>query len=152
MIEHVPAALGGERVDRVVAMITGLTRAEVADLIDAGAVQLRGKVVTKPSVKVVEGDEVVVRFTDAASRAAELRLRNSPDGRWLGRILWPQGGANVIMTRDVSVETAAFAVPAYTPTPPPPPPKAKPAPSRSKAKATKSRRPAARSRASARRR
>jgi hypothetical protein len=99
-----------------------------------------------------EGDEVVVRFTDAARRAAEIRLRNSPDGRWAGRILWPQGGANVVMTRDVSVETAAFAVPAYTPPPPPPPPKAKPAPSRSKAKATKSRRPAARSRASARRR
>ena len=64
MIEHVPAALGGERVDRVVAMITGLTRAEVADLIDAGAVQLRGKVVTKPSVKVAEGDEVVVEVPE----------------------------------------------------------------------------------------
>lgn len=99
-----------------------------------------------------EDDEVVVRFTDAARRAAEIRLRNTPDGQWVGRIVWPQGGANVVMTRDVSVETAAFAVPAYTPPPPPPPPKAKPAPSRSKAKATKSRRPAARSRASARRR
>lgn len=98
-----------------------------------------------------EGDEVVVRFTDAARRAAEIRLRNSSDGAWAGRIIWPQGGANVVMTRDVSVETAAFAVPAYTPPPPPPPPKAKPAPSRSKAKATKSRRPAARSRAHAKR-
>jgi hypothetical protein len=99
-----------------------------------------------------ENDEVVVRFTDAARRTAEIRLRTTPDGDGVGRIHWPQGGANVVMTRDVSVETAAFAVPAYAPPPPPPPPKAKPAPSRSKAKATKSRRPAARSRASARRR
>ena len=99
-----------------------------------------------------ENDETVVRFTDAARRSAEIRLRNTPDGAWIGRILWPEGGANVRMTRDVSVETAAFAVPAYAPPPPPPPPKAKPAPARSKATATKSRRPAARSRASARRR
>lgn len=99
-----------------------------------------------------EGDEVVVRFTDGARRSAEVRLRNSPDGRWQGRIVWPEGGANVVMTRDVSVETAAFAVPAYTPPPPPAPPKAKPAPARSKAKATKSRQTSSRSRASARRR
>jgi len=32
----VPAALAGERVDRVVAMITGRPRAEVADLVAAG--------------------------------------------------------------------------------------------------------------------
>lgn len=99
-----------------------------------------------------EGDEVVVRFTDGARRSAEVRLRNAADGRWQGRILWPEGGANVVMTRDVSVETAAFAVPAYTPPPPPPPPKAKPAPARSKAKAKKSRQTSSRSRASARRR
>ena len=99
-----------------------------------------------------EGDVIVVRFTDGTRRSAEIRLRNTADGRWLGRILWPEGGANVVMTRDTSVETAAFAVPAYVPPPPPPPPKAKPAPARSKATATKSRRPAARSRASARRR
>jgi 23S rRNA pseudouridine1911/1915/1917 synthase len=64
VIEHVPAALAGERVDRVVAMVTGLTRAEVAVLIDDGAVHLRGKVVTKPSAKVAEGDELVVEVPE----------------------------------------------------------------------------------------
>lgn len=96
-----------------------------------------------------DGDEVVIRFTDTNRRSAEIRLRNTAGNAWLGRILWPEGGQNVVMTRDVSVETAALAAPAYTPPPPPPPPRAKPAPSRSKAKATKSRRPAARSRGGA---
>lgn len=99
-----------------------------------------------------EGDEVVIRFTDVNRRSAEIRLRDDARGGWAGRVVWPEGAQNVVMTRDVSVETAALAVPAYTPPPPPPAPKARPAPSRSKATATKSRRPAARSRASARRR
>jgi 23S rRNA pseudouridine1911/1915/1917 synthase len=60
MNEVIPAALAGERIDRVVAMLTGLTRAEVADLVTAGAVQLGGRVVTTRSVKVREGDELSV--------------------------------------------------------------------------------------------
>jgi 23S rRNA pseudouridine1911/1915/1917 synthase len=60
VIERVPAALAGERVDRVVAMLTGLTRAEVSELVDDGAVQLRGRVVTSRSAKVAEGDELEV--------------------------------------------------------------------------------------------
>lgn len=99
-----------------------------------------------------EGDEVVVRFTDASQRSAEIRLRNSAGGGWIGRIVWPEGGSNIAMTRDVSVETAAFAVPAYVQPPPPPPPRAKPAPARSKATAKKSRRPVAPSRARAKKR
>ena len=62
MNERVPAALHGERVDRVVAMLTGLTRAEAADLVTAGAVQLRGRVATKGSTKVAEGDELVCEW------------------------------------------------------------------------------------------
>ena len=42
----VPAALAGERVDRVVAMLIGLTRAESAALVAAGGVQLAGRTVT----------------------------------------------------------------------------------------------------------
>lgn len=70
MIERVPAALGGERVDRVVAFMTGLTRADVASLIAGGAVELRGKVVTKPSVKVAEGDELVVAVPEVVDEPA----------------------------------------------------------------------------------
>jgi 23S rRNA pseudouridine1911/1915/1917 synthase len=76
VIEHVPAALGGERVDRVVAFMTGLTRADVARLIDDGAVQLRGTVVTKPSAKVLEGDELAVEVPEVVEAPA---ARPEPD-------------------------------------------------------------------------
>ena len=56
MREVVPAALDGERVDRVVAMLSGLPRSEVAGL----TVLLNGRPVKKPSVKVAEGDEIEV--------------------------------------------------------------------------------------------
>jgi 23S rRNA pseudouridine1911/1915/1917 synthase len=69
MIERVPAALDGERVDRVVAMLTGLPRAEVAVLVDAGAVRLRGRVVSKSSTRVVEGDELDVEVPEPAEPA-----------------------------------------------------------------------------------
>ncbi|MEA3019839.1 MAG: rRNA synthase [Actinomycetota bacterium] len=58
MNETVPAALAGERIDRVVAMLTGLTRAQVADLVDDGAVRIGDRVVVKPSTRVDEGDVV----------------------------------------------------------------------------------------------
>ncbi len=58
--ETVPAALAGERIDRVVAMLTGLPRSEVAELVDAGAVRIGERVVTKPSARVAEGDVVEV--------------------------------------------------------------------------------------------
>jgi 23S rRNA pseudouridine1911/1915/1917 synthase len=76
VIEQVPAALGGERVDRVVAFMTGLTRADVAELIAGGAVQLRGTVVTKPSQKVREGDEVAVEVPEVVEEPA---ARPEPD-------------------------------------------------------------------------
>ncbi|MGD9798801.1 MAG: pseudouridine synthase, partial [Acidimicrobiia bacterium] len=56
----VPAALAGERVDRAVAMLTGLPRSEVAELVAGGAVQLRGRLVTSRSVRLAEGDELDV--------------------------------------------------------------------------------------------
>jgi 23S rRNA pseudouridine1911/1915/1917 synthase len=65
MIEVVPAALAGERVDRVVAMLTGMPRADVATLVDAGAVKLRGRVVSTRSTRVAEGDELEVDVPDA---------------------------------------------------------------------------------------
>ena len=45
MNEVVPAALDGERVDRLVAMLCGVSRAAAATLIHDGAVQLDGDVV-----------------------------------------------------------------------------------------------------------
>jgi 23S rRNA pseudouridine1911/1915/1917 synthase len=56
MTEVVPAALGGERIDRAVALLTGLSRAEVAALVAEGGVRVGGQVVTTRSRKVAEGD------------------------------------------------------------------------------------------------
>ncbi len=60
MRETIPAVLDGERVDRVVAMLTGLSRSEVADLVISGGVSLDGRPVTTRSRRVVEGDELEV--------------------------------------------------------------------------------------------
>lgn len=52
----VPDGLAGERVDVAASRMTGLTRSRIADLIDAGGVQLGGEVVSKASQKVAAGD------------------------------------------------------------------------------------------------
>jgi 23S rRNA pseudouridine1911/1915/1917 synthase len=56
----VPSSLVGERVDRIVAVLTGGTRAEATELIAAGAVKVDGVVATKGSVRVLEGSVVEV--------------------------------------------------------------------------------------------
>ena len=79
--EVVPEALAGERVDRVVAMVTGLSRNEVADLVDAGAVLVGGAVVTTRSTRVRAGDEIEVDVPDRSAAAAlegEPRRRRCP--------------------------------------------------------------------------
>jgi 23S rRNA pseudouridine1911/1915/1917 synthase len=58
--EIVPRALDGERVDRVVAFITGLPRREVAELVSGGSVRLDGTTVDTRSRRVAEGDVVEV--------------------------------------------------------------------------------------------
>ena len=67
--EVVPEALAGERVDRVVAMITGLSRSEVADLVAAGAVLVGGDAVTTRSVRVRAGDDLSIDVPDRAATA-----------------------------------------------------------------------------------
>jgi 23S rRNA pseudouridine1911/1915/1917 synthase len=57
---QIPHVLDAERLDRVVALLTGLSRARVAGLIDAGAVRVGGEVAGTRSRKVVEGDVVEV--------------------------------------------------------------------------------------------
>jgi 23S rRNA pseudouridine1911/1915/1917 synthase len=62
--EVVPAALAGERIDRVIAMITGRSRAEVAGLVTAGAIRVDGVAVTIRSAKVVEGQQIEIDLPD----------------------------------------------------------------------------------------
>jgi len=65
MKEVVPRALDGERVDRVVAFLTGLPRSEVADLVAGGRVRLNDTAVETRSRRLVEGDVVEVDLPDA---------------------------------------------------------------------------------------
>lgn len=67
--EVVPPALAGERVDRIASMATGLSRADVADLIEAGAVMVGGERVASRSRRLVEGDVVEVEMPDVAEAA-----------------------------------------------------------------------------------
>jgi 23S rRNA pseudouridine1911/1915/1917 synthase len=54
--------LAGERVDRAVALLTGWSRADVAGLIEEGAIRIGGQPVAK-SRRLAEGDEIeVVNF------------------------------------------------------------------------------------------
>lgn len=64
MKEVVPRALDGQRLDRVVALVTGRSRTEAAGLVDAGAVLVGGKPVTSRSHRVVEGDELEMDVPD----------------------------------------------------------------------------------------
>jgi 23S rRNA pseudouridine1911/1915/1917 synthase len=62
----VPAALDGERVDRVVSFATGMPRAEAAALIGAGGVLLGGKPVTARSRRVASGDDLDIAVPEPA--------------------------------------------------------------------------------------
>jgi 23S rRNA pseudouridine1911/1915/1917 synthase len=63
--EVVPRALDGQRLDRVVALVAGCSRAEAAALVDAGAVAVGGRAVTTRSHRVVEGDVLDVEVPPA---------------------------------------------------------------------------------------
>jgi 23S rRNA pseudouridine1911/1915/1917 synthase len=63
--EVVPRALDGQRLDRVVALVAGCSRAEAAALVDAGAVAVGGRAVTTRSHRVVEGDVLDVEVLPA---------------------------------------------------------------------------------------
>src|SRR5437879_5737800 len=67
MRESIPAALDGERVDRAVALLTGLPRSDVAALVEAGAVRLGDRVVTTRSKRVAEGDVLEVDVLDVSA-------------------------------------------------------------------------------------
>jgi 23S rRNA pseudouridine1911/1915/1917 synthase len=58
--DEMPEALDGERVDRVVALLTGASRSEAIALIAAGVVTVDGRVATKASGRVATGQVVAV--------------------------------------------------------------------------------------------
>jgi len=58
--ETVPAGLDGERIDRVVALVTGLPRTAAADLVASGAVEIGGRPVTTRSRRVATGEVIDV--------------------------------------------------------------------------------------------
>jgi 23S rRNA pseudouridine1911/1915/1917 synthase len=58
--ESVPAALDGQRLDRIVALIGDVSRAEAAATIAAGGVRVDGEPASSGKVRLVEGQTVVV--------------------------------------------------------------------------------------------
>ncbi|NNE73224.1 MAG: RluA family pseudouridine synthase [Acidimicrobiales bacterium] len=74
MIEAIPEALVGERIDRVVALLTGLSRSQVVHLIEKAAVTCNERVVTSRSQRVELDDVVAVDLagtTDGPAVAAD---------------------------------------------------------------------------------
>lgn len=67
----VPDALDGERVDRVIALLTGCSRSRAAALVADGAVLLDGDVVTTRSTKVAAGQSLTVPEVDLEPVPAE---------------------------------------------------------------------------------
>jgi len=65
----VPAVLGGERVDKAVALLTGLARREVNELVEAGAVRVGGRPVASRSRKLATGEILDVDIPPAPDRS-----------------------------------------------------------------------------------
>ena len=60
IVENVPAALAGERLDRIVALILDVSRSVAAAVIDAGGATVDGATCTSGKLRLVEGQEVAV--------------------------------------------------------------------------------------------
>ena len=56
----VPSSLDGVRLDRAIALLTGLSRSVVGSIIDSGSVMLNGAIATKASLVLSEGQQVAV--------------------------------------------------------------------------------------------
>jgi 23S rRNA pseudouridine1911/1915/1917 synthase len=63
----VPGALDGERLDRAVALLTGLPRARVAELVAAGGVRVGGAPVAARALRVAAGETVEVDIPEATA-------------------------------------------------------------------------------------
>jgi 23S rRNA pseudouridine1911/1915/1917 synthase len=76
--EAIPAALDGERIDRVVSLLWGVSRREAGELVSAGSVSIAGVPVTTRSARVRTGDLVAVERTEpppAAGPAPDATVR-----------------------------------------------------------------------------
>jgi 23S rRNA pseudouridine1911/1915/1917 synthase len=62
--EEIPSALDGERLDRVVALLTGASRSVATTAIDAGGVRVDGVVATSGKVRLKAGQHVEVTAID----------------------------------------------------------------------------------------
>ena len=67
--EEVPAALQGQRVDRVVAMLTGISRTEATELVRSGGVTVDGATVSRGADRLRAGQTVVVDVPEVVSVA-----------------------------------------------------------------------------------
>ena len=66
IVVPVPESLVGERIDRIVAMVTDVSRTEAARLVSAGAVQLDGVVATRGADRLVEAGEIAIELGEDA--------------------------------------------------------------------------------------
>lgn len=64
MNEVIPAALDGERVDRVVALILGCSRTQAVGLLDEGIVRIDGEVVTQRARRLRAGESIELPDVD----------------------------------------------------------------------------------------
>ncbi|MDH4276853.1 MAG: RluA family pseudouridine synthase [Acidimicrobiia bacterium] len=62
--ETIPSALAGQRIDRVVAMVAGVSRSQALTLLEAGMVTVSNAVPDKPSQRVEVDDVVVIEVHD----------------------------------------------------------------------------------------
>lgn len=70
IIETLPGALDGERLDRIVALLGDVSRREAVEMIGAGAVEVNGGRPQKPSIRLVEGDVVSFEVEDRSTGLA----------------------------------------------------------------------------------
>lgn len=62
VVETLPDALDGERLDRIVALVADVSRREAVALIGDGSVAVNGQAPGKPSVRLRSGDEISVEL------------------------------------------------------------------------------------------
>ncbi len=60
IVERIPAALAGERLDRVVALVADVSRSTAVAVIEAGGVRLNGEIAAEGKVRLAEGAEVSI--------------------------------------------------------------------------------------------
>ncbi len=67
--EEIPPALDGERLDRVVSLITGISRTGAQDLVARGRVTVNGRVPSERVLRLVTGDEVTVELPEIVAES-----------------------------------------------------------------------------------